>query len=97
MRQMVSIPSHQGFVAGVFKQKFQCRRFDVAVAKDHVGFALVAGVSSSSVEKSCVGVVPPQHVLSAEDLISVAMESIANGHHLGWVCDQRGSYGWFYD
>ena len=39
VRQMVAIPAHQGRVAGIFKQKSQRRRFDVAVAKDHVGFA----------------------------------------------------------
>ena len=33
------LPARQGRVAGVFKQKFQRRRFDMAVAKDHVGFA----------------------------------------------------------
>ena len=33
------LPACQGRVAGVFKQKLQCRRFDVAGAKDHVGFA----------------------------------------------------------
>ncbi len=36
---MVTIPAHQGRVAGVGKQEFQRWRFDVAVAKDHVGFA----------------------------------------------------------
>jgi hypothetical protein len=41
VRQMVAVPARQGRVAGVFKQKFQRRRFDVAVAKDHVGFALL--------------------------------------------------------
>jgi hypothetical protein len=39
VRQMVAVPAAQGFVAGVFKQKLQRRRFDVAVAKDHVGVA----------------------------------------------------------
>ena len=42
VRQMVAIPTTQGIVAGVCKQKWQRRRFDVAVAKDHVGFASVA-------------------------------------------------------
>src|ERR1039458_3621231 len=40
VRQMVAVPARQGCVAGVFKQKWQRRRFDVAGAKDHVGFAL---------------------------------------------------------
>jgi len=41
VRQMVAIPTHQSRVAGVFKQEFQRRRFDVAGAKDHVGFARI--------------------------------------------------------
>jgi len=38
---VVAVPAGQGGVAGVGKKKLQRRRFDVAVAKDHVGFALV--------------------------------------------------------
>src|SRR5476651_939865 len=33
------VPARRGRVAGVFKQQLQRRRFDVAVAKDRVGFA----------------------------------------------------------
>jgi len=40
MRQMIAVPARQSRVAAVFKQEAQRRRFDVAVAKDHVGFAL---------------------------------------------------------
>src|ERR1039458_2448027 len=36
---MVAVPAAQGVVAGVREKKFQRRRFNVAVAKDHVGFA----------------------------------------------------------
>jgi hypothetical protein len=36
---VVAVPSTQGGVAGVGKKKLQRRRFNVAVAKDHVGFA----------------------------------------------------------
>jgi hypothetical protein len=36
---VVAIPAAQGVGAGVFKKKLQRRRFDVAVAKYHVGFA----------------------------------------------------------
>jgi len=39
--QMVAVPAGQGGVAGVFKKKLQRRRFDVAVAKYYVGFALM--------------------------------------------------------
>jgi hypothetical protein len=46
MGLMVAIPPNQCRVTDVFKQKFQGRRFDVAVAKDDVGFALMSGVSS---------------------------------------------------
>jgi hypothetical protein len=38
---MVAIPANQSRVARVIKKKFQRRRFDMAVAKQHVGFALV--------------------------------------------------------
>jgi hypothetical protein len=41
VRQMVAFPAGQGGVAGVFKKKLQRRRLDVAVAKYHVGFALM--------------------------------------------------------
>src|SRR6266480_5869589 len=40
---MVAVPTRQGPIAGVFKQKLQCRRFNMAVAKHHVGLALVTG------------------------------------------------------
>jgi hypothetical protein len=43
---MVAVPARQGRVAGVGKQKWQRRRFDVAVAKHHVGFALMTGITS---------------------------------------------------
>ena len=42
VRQVVAVPADQSGVAGVFKKKLQRRRFDVAVAKHHVEFALVA-------------------------------------------------------
>ena len=35
------LPARQGRVAGVGEEKWPRRRFDVAVAKDHVGYALV--------------------------------------------------------
>ena len=45
VRQVVAVPAGQGGVAGVGKKKWQRRRFDVAVAKDHVGFALMKRVT----------------------------------------------------
>jgi len=41
MRLVVAVPAGQGGVASVGKKKLQRRRFDVAVAKDHVGYALM--------------------------------------------------------
>jgi hypothetical protein len=35
---VVAVPAAQGGVAGVCEKKWQRRRFDVAVVKDHVGF-----------------------------------------------------------
>jgi len=43
---VVSVPVRQGIVTGVCKQKMQRRRFDVAVAKEDVGFILVADMSA---------------------------------------------------
>ncbi len=45
VRLVIAVPAAQSFVAVVLKEKLQRRRFDVAVAKDHVGFALVTGVT----------------------------------------------------
>ena len=53
VRQVVAVPAAQGFVAGVCKKKFQRRRFDVAVAKDHVGLALMAGQHISGLFHIC--------------------------------------------
>jgi len=45
VRQVVAVPAAQGFVSGIFKKKFQRWRSDVAIAKHHIGFALMASVS----------------------------------------------------
>jgi hypothetical protein len=55
MRLMVAVPAGQSGVAGVFKKKLQRRRFDVAVAKDHVGFALMARMTSFGAAKRAIG------------------------------------------
>ena len=39
---VVAVPAAQGGVAGVGEKKWQHRRFNVAIAKYHVGFALMA-------------------------------------------------------
>jgi len=77
VRQMVAIPAHQGGVAGVFKKKLQRRRFDVAVAKDHVGFALVAGKGVSIV---FIFYVRPTSPLDD----GVSIKTITYCHHIAW-------------
>ena len=42
MRQVVTVPSNQSRIAGVLKEEFQRRRFDMSVAKNYVDFVLVA-------------------------------------------------------
>jgi hypothetical protein len=41
MRQMVTVPTAQGSIAGIGEKIFQRRRFDVAIAEGHIGFALM--------------------------------------------------------
>jgi len=41
---VVTVPAAQGGVAGVGEKKWQRRRFNVAIAKDDVGFALVSWI-----------------------------------------------------
>ena len=93
VRQMVAIPTHQRRVAGVFKEKFQRRRFDVAVAKDHVGFALVAGDRDGGAKKSCERIVSPKHALAAVNLVLVAVKTVSDGHHFSWTGNFRFSNG----
>jgi len=45
VRQMVAVPAGQSRVAGVGKEEFQRRGFNVAVAKDDVGAALMAFIA----------------------------------------------------
>ena len=42
MRLMVAVPAAQCFVARVFKKKFQCRRFGMAITKKNVSAALMS-------------------------------------------------------
>jgi hypothetical protein len=39
MRQMIAVPANQSRVAGVGEKKWRRRRFNVAAAKYHAGFA----------------------------------------------------------
>ncbi len=41
MGLVVAVPAAQGVVVGVREKKLQRRRFNVAVAKHHIGFALM--------------------------------------------------------
>jgi hypothetical protein len=48
VRQMVAVPVDQGVVAGVNEKQLQRRRFNVAIAKYHVGHSLMPGFGSRS-------------------------------------------------
>ena len=88
VRQMVAVPAHQGRVAGVFKQEFQRRRFDVAVAKDHVGFALVTSQYVS--ESRYIS----QNSWRKE---TATIKAVSNSHHITWNSHFRfgdGYHGW---
>jgi hypothetical protein len=50
VRLVVAVPAGQGGGAGVGKKKWQRRRFDVAVAKDHVGFANKLATDGTRIE-----------------------------------------------
>ena len=76
MRLMVTIPSAQGGVARVIEKKFQGRRFDVTVAEQHVGFALVA---RKRVPPSCHLTRGSSHEILA------AIKAIAYRHHVTLV------------
>jgi hypothetical protein len=43
---VVTIPANQSQIAGVLEKKFQGCGFNMAIAKDHVGFALMAGIGA---------------------------------------------------
>jgi len=78
---MVAVPADQSGVAGVFKKKLQRWRFDVAVAKDHVGFALMTGEWVA---------VFFAHIKPARPLYdSVAVKAITNCNHLAWSNNLR--------
>ena len=87
VRQVVTIPPNQGSGADVFKQKFQRRRFDVAVAKDHARFAMVSGVGGPFTKKAGERIMTPKDVLTRKDFSRIAMKPIADGHHCTWVDD----------
>ena len=44
MGLVVAVPAAEGGVTGVREKKLQRQRFNVAVAKNHVGFALMTGI-----------------------------------------------------
>jgi len=67
---MVAVPADQSGVAGVFKKKLQRRRFDVAVAKHHVGFVLMAQIHFIKIIRLAVH---KCHTIT-----------LANSHHFTW-------------
>jgi hypothetical protein len=73
MRQMVTIPANQRRITGVFKKKFQRRRFNVAIAEYSVCFALMTGRCTSGIQ-----------VLVAHKENSTA-KTVPQCHHLAWI------------
>ena len=81
MRQMVAVPAAQGVVAGVGEKKLQRRRFNVAVAKDHVGFALM--------QRRGIWIIVcchPRQIIfrGAEKASSIWNKCFADRHHVAW-------------
>jgi hypothetical protein len=68
VRLVVAVPAAQGVVAGVGEKKWQRRRFNVAVAKDHVGFALMAGIIDGFFVRTPKRIMPPKKALSLKKL-----------------------------
>src|SRR4051812_48905810 len=93
MRQMVSIPADESTIGIVFKKRFHCRRFNMAIAKDNVRLGQVGGFGWSRITKPCVRVVPPQQVLSGKRLGAVAMKAVADCHHFTGIDDFRRLHG----
>src|SRR5882724_4761672 len=88
VRQVVAVPAGQGGVAGVFKKKLQRRRFDVVVAKYHVGFALMTRVTSLgdlrffTIENEvCEKINPLQLDCSISNYPIATNKPIANSNH----------------
>ena len=71
---MIAIPTAQRFIAGVFKKKLQRRRFDVAVAKYHVGFALMTVKISMFI-----------HSVQITIKSYAAIKALAKCHHIAWT------------
>src|ERR1035441_7416368 len=86
VRQMVAVPADQGVVAGVFKKKLQRRRFDVAVAKNHVGAALMASVRSLGAFRIAKHIAsPPQATSTILKKTIISYKPIAYRHHFTWA------------
>ncbi|HZI30725.1 MAG TPA: hypothetical protein VFF11_00185, partial [Candidatus Binatia bacterium] len=73
---MVAIPTAQSSVTGVFEKIFQLWRFNVAVAKHHIGFALMTG--------KCVPVFFQVGQIETHE-IHTGVKTIAHRHHVGWI------------
>ena len=86
VRQIVAVPANQGVVAGVFKEKFQRRRFDVAVAKDHVGFALMTGITSLGASHFILHPIrSPEQIPTILNTGFASLKPIANSYHFAWT------------
>lgn len=88
MRIVVAVPTNQGLVAGVFEQMLERQPLGMAIAKNHVGIALVAVESIFEIAAFHVG---PTATL--EDVI--AIKTIPDREHVtgnGYFrfCHRRG-------
>ena len=74
VRLVVTVPTAQGFITGVFKKKLQRRRFHVTVAKHHIGVALMACEDILVLFYFC-------QIFAHEVIKSL---TITNRHHVTW-------------
>ncbi len=94
VRLVVAVPADQGGVTGIFKKKSQRRRFDMAVAKHHVGFALMTSISPFRAAQINFlrFIYAPQQTPAILNNVVAAPESVANRHHFTWTGNLRLAY-----
>ena len=79
---MVAVPTAQGVITGVFKQKLQRRRFNVTIAKHHVGFTLMTRISPFGAAKIISQTrSPPQKKHTIHDDSIVPLKTVTDGYH----------------
>ena len=86
MRLVVAIPAGQGGVIGVGEKELQRRRFNVAIAKNHIGTALMTGISPfCAAPKICDFVSPCEKPDSIFDHAIASYKSISDCHRVAWT------------